>query len=126
MLQRIVAQVSRVGIYMQSLDDGSVVFSQNADDLLNPASNVKLVTPPRRWRRWGPSTASTPSSSWTRELPADGKVKTLYVRGKGDPSITTERLYGITSELLHAGPARGAGHHHRRLVLRHRAHPARV
>src|SRR5262249_3995885 len=32
-----------------------------------------------------------------------GKLKNLFVRGKGDPSITTERLYGIVGELYHAG-----------------------
>ena len=31
-LQRTPLKASRVGVYMQSLDDGSVVFSQNADD----------------------------------------------------------------------------------------------
>src|SRR4051794_28390166 len=43
-LQRTPLKASRVGISIQSLDDGTVVFSQNPDDLLNPASNVKLVT----------------------------------------------------------------------------------
>ena len=35
--------------------------------------------------------------------PDDGKVKVLYVRGKGDPSLTTERLYAIVNELFHTG-----------------------
>ena len=43
-LQREPLNASRVGVHMLSLDDGSVVFSHNADELLNPASNVKLLT----------------------------------------------------------------------------------
>ena len=49
-----------------------------------------------------------PDYRFETELLADGpidegRLKTLYVRGKGDPSITTERLYGIVDrDLLYA------------------------
>ncbi|MBE4747414.1 D-alanyl-D-alanine carboxypeptidase/D-alanyl-D-alanine-endopeptidase [Corallococcus sp. ZKHCc1 1396] len=102
-MQRTALKSSRVGVHMQSLDDGSVVFSHNADELLNPASNVKLVTSSAALVALGPEFRYETEFLVEPELPADGKVKTLYVRGKGDPTITTERLYGITSELLHAG-----------------------
>ena len=83
--QRAPFRDARLGVQLVSLDDGSVVFSQNADDLLNPASNVKLVTAAAALARSAPSTASTPSSS---PSPAAQRraVKTLYVRGKGDPT----------------------------------------
>ncbi|RKH43720.1 D-alanyl-D-alanine carboxypeptidase/D-alanyl-D-alanine endopeptidase [Corallococcus sicarius] len=102
-MQRTALKSSRVGVHMQSLDDGTVVFSHNADELLNPASNVKLVTSSAALVALGPEYRYETEFLVEPELPADGKVKTLYVRGKGDPTITTERLYGITSELLHAG-----------------------
>lgn len=102
-LQRTPLKASRVGIYIQSLDDGSVVFSQNADDLLNPASNVKLVTSAAALASLGPEYRFDTEFLVDPELPPDGKIKTLYVRGKGDPSMTTERLYGVVSELYHAG-----------------------
>ena len=35
---------ARLGMQLVSLEDGSVVFSKDADALMNPASNVKLVT----------------------------------------------------------------------------------
>lgn len=35
---------ARLGVQILSLDDGSVVWSKDADALMNPASNVKLVT----------------------------------------------------------------------------------
>nr|WP_255671689.1 D-alanyl-D-alanine carboxypeptidase/D-alanyl-D-alanine-endopeptidase [Corallococcus sp. AS-1-6] len=102
-MQRTALKSSRVGVHMQSLDDGTVVFSHNADELLNPASNVKLVTSSAALVALGPEFRYETEFLVEQELPADGKVKTLYVRGKGDPTITTERLYGMTSELLHAG-----------------------
>jgi len=102
-LQRTPLKASRVGIFIQSLDDGTVVFSQNPDDLLNPASNVKLVTSAAALATLGPEYRFDTEFLVDPELPSDGKVKTLYVRGKGDPSMTTERLYGVVSELLHAG-----------------------
>ena len=102
-LQRTPLKASRVGVSIQSLDDSSVVFSQNAGRLLNPASNVKLVTSAAALAMLGPEYRYETEFLVDPELPPDGKVKTLYVRGKGDPSMTTERLYGIVSELLHAG-----------------------
>jgi D-alanyl-D-alanine carboxypeptidase/D-alanyl-D-alanine-endopeptidase (penicillin-binding protein 4) len=102
-LQRTPLKASRVGIHMVSLDDGSVVFSQNGDDLLNPASNVKLVTAAAALATLGPEYRFDTEFLVDPEMPPDGKIKTLYVRGKGDPSMTTERLYGVVSELFHTG-----------------------
>lgn len=93
---------ARVGVEVRSLEDGVVVFSHNGEDLLNPASNVKLFTAAAALFRLGPE------YRFDTEFLAEpgqgpGKVKNLYVRGKGDPSVTTERLYGMVSELLHEG-----------------------
>ncbi|HEX5751836.1 MAG TPA: D-alanyl-D-alanine carboxypeptidase/D-alanyl-D-alanine-endopeptidase [Archangium sp.] len=101
-LQREPLNASRVAVHMMSLDDGSVVFSHNADELLNPASNVKLVTSAAALSTLGPEYRY--ETEFLVESESDGlKAKTLYVRGKGDPSITTERLYGIVGELFHTG-----------------------
>ncbi|WP_309890535.1 D-alanyl-D-alanine carboxypeptidase/D-alanyl-D-alanine-endopeptidase [Archangium sp.] len=101
-LQREPLNASRVGVHMMSLDDGSVVFSHNADELLNPASNVKLVTSAAALVALGPEYRF--ETEFLVEQESDGfKAKTLYVRGKGDPSVTTERLYGIVGELFHTG-----------------------
>ena len=102
-MQRTPLKASRVGVHMQSLDDGAVVFSHNADELLNPASNVKLVTSAAALASLGPEFRYDTEFLVEPGLSADGNVKTLYVRGKGDPSMTTERLWGIVSELWHHG-----------------------
>nr|WP_228530996.1 MULTISPECIES: D-alanyl-D-alanine carboxypeptidase/D-alanyl-D-alanine-endopeptidase [Myxococcaceae] len=101
-LERQPLKQSHVSIHLQSLDDGSVVFSQNADDLLNPASNVKLVTAAAALVTLGPEYRFDTEFLVEPEL-SGGRAKTLYVRGKGDPSMTTERLYGVVGELVHAG-----------------------
>lgn len=101
-LQREPLNASRVGIHMMSLDDGTVVFSHNADELLNPASNVKLVTSAAALVTLGSEYRY--DTEFLVEPESDGiKAKTLYVRGKGDPTINTERLYGIVAELVHTG-----------------------
>src|SRR4051812_18188124 len=47
-------QGAGVSIQIQSLDDKSVVFAQGADDLLTPASNVKLFTAAAALVKLGP------------------------------------------------------------------------
>ncbi len=101
-LKRAAAKSARSSAYVQSLDDGAVVFAQNQDELLNPASNMKLVTAAVAMARLGLEYRFDTEFLADGEL-AQGKLRNLYVRGKGDPSITTERLYGMVNELYHAG-----------------------
>ncbi len=103
---------SRVGVQVVSLDDGSVVYSRNADELLNPASNVKLFTSAAALVRLGPEfrfdteflVDDQSKAARPRKGQGSGDLRgNLYVRGTGDPSITTEKLWGIANELYFAG-----------------------
>lgn len=93
---------ARVGLQVKSLDDGAIVYARDAEELMNPASNVKLFTAAAALCRLGPEyrfdTEFLVEKDWK-----EGKTKVLYIRGKGDPSITTERLYGMVSDLVHNG-----------------------
>ncbi len=101
-IRRTQAKSARASAYVQSLDDGAVIFAQNEEELLNPASNMKLVTAAAAMAKLGLEYRF--ETEFLSEAEASGgKIKNLFVRGKGDPSITTERLYGICSELYHAG-----------------------
>lgn len=93
---------ARVTVQVKSLDDGQVVFAQDADELLNPASNVKLFTAAAALARLGPEFRFETEFLTDPDF-KEGKAKVLYVRGGGDPTISTERLYGIVTELTHAG-----------------------
>ncbi len=107
-VKRTPLSAARLGVSIQSLDDGQVVYSHRPDELLNPASNVKLVTAAAALATLGP--AYRFNTEFLTDAPvADGKAKILYVRGGGDPSINTERLYGIVSEILHTGLKEIAG-----------------
>ncbi|HZA13673.1 MAG TPA: D-alanyl-D-alanine carboxypeptidase/D-alanyl-D-alanine-endopeptidase [Myxococcaceae bacterium] len=101
-LERAPLHDARVGIEITSLDTGEIVFAHHAHDLLNPASNVKLLTAAAALARLGASFRFE-TEFYTDAGASSAKGRTLFVRGKGDPAITTERLYGIVTELLHAG-----------------------
>ncbi|MFN7133548.1 MAG: D-alanyl-D-alanine carboxypeptidase/D-alanyl-D-alanine-endopeptidase, partial [Myxococcales bacterium] len=54
--------------------------------------------------------AEKPAVRGTPLLTPQGELKgNLFVRGKGDPSITNERLWGIVNELYHAGLRKVSG-----------------
>jgi len=93
---------ARVSMQVESLDDGQIVYSRNADDLLNPASNTKLVTAASGLLRLGPEYRFTTDYLSDRPL-SRGRVGVLYVKGRGDPSVTTERLDSLVSDLWHRG-----------------------
>jgi len=101
-VERTALKSGRVSIEVRSLEDGALVYSKNADDLLNPASNVKLFTAAAALAKLGPDYRFS-TELFTDAEPNEGKVKTLYVRGLGDPTLTTERLYALAGDLFHAG-----------------------
>ena len=93
---------AHVGVEVQSLDDGQVVLSKNAEDLLNPASNTKLITSAAALLRLGPEYRF--STDYLADRPLhNGRVGTLFVKGRGDPAVTTERLDGLVTDLWHRG-----------------------
>jgi serine-type D-Ala-D-Ala carboxypeptidase/endopeptidase (penicillin-binding protein 4) len=94
---------ARAGILVADVESGEVVFARDADVLLNPASNVKLVTTAAALARLGPEYRFATEFSVDAASAGQSSVKTLYVRGKGDPSLVTERLWGITGDLEHLG-----------------------
>lgn len=101
-IERTTLKNARVTVLVRSLDDGAIVFSRDPDELLNPASNVKLFTAAAAISRLGTEYRFETEFLVDQDF-KDGKAKTLYVRGRGDPSINTDRLYGMVSELSHAG-----------------------
>jgi D-alanyl-D-alanine carboxypeptidase/D-alanyl-D-alanine-endopeptidase (penicillin-binding protein 4) len=88
------------GIYVVELETGRVLFSQNADQLFLPASNVKLFT-----------TAAALSAAGSEyrfrtTVEAEGKIYTagrvqgdLVIMGRGDPNISGRVLpYALKTE----------------------------
>ncbi|HVP68729.1 MAG TPA: D-alanyl-D-alanine carboxypeptidase/D-alanyl-D-alanine-endopeptidase [Anaeromyxobacteraceae bacterium] len=94
---------ARAGILVESLDSGEVVFARSPDELFNPASNVKLFTSAAALAGLGPEYRFETEFLLA---PGSGSAKNLYVRGKGDPTLVTERLWAIAGELAHIGVER--------------------
>src|ERR1051325_6670417 len=70
-----------------SLDSGQVIFEQDANKFVRPASNMKLYTVATAFDRLTPDFHFI-TSVYARENPDDGKVKgDLIIYGRGDPSI---------------------------------------
>lgn len=101
-LNRSPLDASRVAVQVVSLDSADVVFAHNADELLNPASNVKLVTTAAALARLGPEFQFTTEFACSQRV-VNGECPVLYIRGRGDPMLYTERIYGIAGELKHRG-----------------------
>src|SRR5207248_1357812 len=93
---------AHVGVQVESLEDGQVVFARNGDALLNPASNTKLITSAASLLRLGPEYRFSTDYLADRAI-ARGRIGTLYVRGRGDPAVTTERLAALAADLWHRG-----------------------
>src|SRR2546429_5151632 len=70
-----------------SLDSGQVIFEQNANKFVRPASNMKLYTVAAALDRLTPDYRFI-TSVYAKERPDKGTVKgDLIVYGRGDPSI---------------------------------------
>lgn len=70
-----------------SLDSGQVIFEQDANKFVRPASNMKLYTVATAFDRLTPDFHFM-TSVYAKEKPDDGKVKgDLIIYGRGDPSI---------------------------------------
>ncbi len=94
---------ARTGILVADAETGNVLYQKDADVLLNPASNVKLVTSAAALARLGPAYRFDTEFFVDGASAGSGGARTLYIRGKGDPSVVTERLWAIAGELQHLG-----------------------
>jgi D-alanyl-D-alanine carboxypeptidase/D-alanyl-D-alanine-endopeptidase (penicillin-binding protein 4) len=76
-----------IGVKVASLETGKVLFEENADKLLRPASNMKLYTVATALDRLTPDYRFA-TSVYGRTPDSHGVVKgDLMIYGRGDPSI---------------------------------------
>ncbi|MFH1811473.1 MAG: D-alanyl-D-alanine carboxypeptidase/D-alanyl-D-alanine-endopeptidase [Pseudomonadota bacterium] len=90
---------ARVGLYAASLDSGAMLLRKNPHLLLNPASNAKLVTSAAALALLGPEHRFATFYASDGEIVNGTLQGNLYVRGRGDPTISTERLLAVLHEL---------------------------
>ena len=96
---------ARIGVLVQSLDDGSTWYAHNADRLFVPASNAKILTAIMALDYLKPEFRFA-----TRVL-TDGQVTdgilhgNLYLQGAGDPSLRQVDLHEMARTLAVGDPA---------------------
>lgn len=100
---------ARVGIAMAEVDSGRVLYSRDERLAFNPASGTKLVTtiaalallgPEYRWK----------TVFYAAGPPEGGVVHgDLYVRGFGDPTLSSQDLWHLVAQLGAAGVRRVTG-----------------
>ena len=92
-----------VAVIVQPIDGGKPGLQHRADEPMNPASLMKLVTTFSALELLGPA------ATWRTEVLATSPVENgvlsgdLYLRGSGDPKFTYERLWLLLRELRARG-----------------------
>lgn len=92
-----------VGVYAVSLAHGDVVAERNPDDLLVPASVNKVFTAYAAIKKLRP-TATFKTRIYAKGTIHEGKLTgDLYLKGGGDPSLVSERMWMMVNELIRSG-----------------------
>ena len=95
--------LSSVGIVVQEAQGSEPIISLNADQAMNPASTMKLLTTFASLETLGPA------YRWKTEAYTSGKLENgvlegdLVFKGYGDPKMTVEQFWMWLRELRHRG-----------------------
>jgi D-alanyl-D-alanine carboxypeptidase/D-alanyl-D-alanine-endopeptidase (penicillin-binding protein 4) len=109
LLPELTLQPSQIGAYVRRVDADAPLLAVNADTARIPASTIKLVTSIAALDLLGPN------YQWRTEVLIDGEVIAgtlegdLYVKGYGDPFITTDAYAGLIRNLREKGIRHVAG-----------------
>src|SRR5690348_10704014 len=83
------------GVLIVSLTRGDTLFSRNPDDMMQPASTMKLMTSALSLERFGPDHQFSTDVLRDGPVGADGTLQgNLYMRGDGDPGFSNRFLRG--------------------------------
>ena len=102
-LRRANIPLSSVGIVVQQTDARTPLLSLNADQAMNPASTIKLLTTFASLETLGPA------YQWKTEAYLDGKLENgvlqgnLVFKGYGDPKLTIEQFWLWLREMRQRG-----------------------
>jgi D-alanyl-D-alanine carboxypeptidase/D-alanyl-D-alanine-endopeptidase (penicillin-binding protein 4) len=100
---------AKLGALVVRADDGRVLFEHEADLPLMPASNLKILTALAALSTFGPAHRFT-THVYADALPdSNGSVRTLAVRGGGDPALTSEEWWRLAADLRNRGLRRIRG-----------------
>lgn len=93
-----------IGIIVQSMNTGAVVYQKNAHQLLTPASNQKIFTAYAALQKLGPEFKYKTQVLTDAGSISNGVVNgNLYVRFEGDPELDIKDLNQMISSLSQQG-----------------------
>jgi len=91
------------GVHVRDMKTGRTLFDHNAKRLFNPASNMKILTSAAALWSLGANYKFRTEVRRDREL-KNGVLKgNLYVKGYGDPTLTTEQVFGFVNQIALRG-----------------------
>ncbi len=94
---------AQLGVLVIDRGDGSVLYEHQPARPLIPASNQKIFTGLAALASLGPSYRFTTWIGADAAPDGNGSVRNLYVRGGGDPALTSEEWFRLASDLRRAG-----------------------
>lgn len=93
----------RAGIMVTSLDSGEVLYSQSPDLALIPASVNKILTGYTALRVLSPMGTFKTQIYAVQPIRKGVLTGELYLKGGGDPSLVSERMWMLVNEFLRSG-----------------------
>ncbi|MBW2244377.1 MAG: D-alanyl-D-alanine carboxypeptidase/D-alanyl-D-alanine-endopeptidase [Deltaproteobacteria bacterium] len=100
---------SRLSVLVVDRESGDLLYARHPDRPLVPASNQKLLTAVAALATWGPSHRFETEVLAPGPVKAHGELAGLYVRGAGDPSMTSEQWWRLAADLRALGVVRIRG-----------------
>lgn len=92
----------KTAVAVMRASDGAVIAEVNANQLMNPASCVKIITTSAALTSLGPDYRFETIIA-ADGAPEDGVVSHLFIRGNGDPFLVNEEVWKIVRELKRRG-----------------------
>jgi len=100
------AQISALVVDRET---GSELFARDPDRALVPASNLKILTAIAALAAFGPAHRFSTEILAKGEPDGEGAIDVLFVRGGGDPSLTSEQWWRLAADLRIRGIRRVRG-----------------
>ncbi len=101
---------TRVGIKIISLESGETWYERNSQELFHPASNLKLLTTATALKRLGPDFRFKTVLFTDSTARIDSVLRgNLYLKGYGDPELTSDDLRHMIENLKLRGVQRISG-----------------
>jgi serine-type D-Ala-D-Ala carboxypeptidase/endopeptidase (penicillin-binding protein 4) len=94
---------SHAGIKIVSLDSGQVFFEHDNTSLMNPASNIKLITAACALAVLDTAYQFKTSVFVNEATRNDDRVQSIYLKGYGDPNLTTSDLDSLAGAVYRTG-----------------------